>query len=277
MFVMLFGYPCFYVDAEMFGAETDDKIFALITKGFSPETRAGYGAHFPASIPCSDSAKDLISKLLTTDPARRISASEALEHPWLTGSTASDKPMLSNVLNSLKAFQAKQKFKVSVLNMMSSSMSEDEIQQLKHTFKALDENGDGVITLAELKKAVAEGDAALASRADEIERLMQSADVNGDGVLSYDELLLTCVQRKLNAKEERIWEAFCRLDLNGDGRVTVDELLDLARGGTLVNMRGEKLSAADAAEMIREVDLDGDGQISYDEFVKMLGGPNKLF
>jgi calcium-dependent protein kinase len=232
MFVMLFGYPCFYVDDQGApGSETDEKIFALITKGFAPVTRAGYGAHFPASIPCSDSAKDLISKLLVTDTARRLTAAEALEHPWLTGKTASDKPILSNVLNSLKAFQAKQKFKISVLNMMSSSLSDEEIAQLKSTFREIDANGDGKISVSELRDAVAKaskgegsgaGSLGVGSSAEELERLMRVADIDEDGAISYDELLLTCVQRKINAKEERIWEAFCKLDLDGNGRLTKD-------------------------------------------------------
>ena len=79
MFVMLFGYPPFYADQEKYGAETDERIFKLISHGFSPVTKPGYGAHFPASIPCSDSAKDLISHLLHMDPLQRWSAVEALE------------------------------------------------------------------------------------------------------------------------------------------------------------------------------------------------------
>ena len=215
-------------------AETDDEIFRLISKGFSPVTRAGFGAHFAATIPCSDSAKDLIARLLNSDTASRLTAAEALEHPWLTGQTASDKPILSHVLHSLKQFQAKQKFKISVLNMMSSTLTDDEIAQLKETFRAIDENGDGgterdtqhshnacathvlcademchvswlsaclfafllrcgrgdtaVVTLQELKKAVAKGDAGLVASADEIERLMKIADLDGDGVLSYEEV-----------------------------------------------------------------------------------------
>jgi Ca2+-binding EF-hand superfamily protein len=42
--------------------------------------------------------------------------------------------------------------------------------------------------------------------------------------VGYKELLSTCVNRKLVAKEERIWETFCKLDLNGDGRITVEEI-----------------------------------------------------
>ena len=82
MFVMLFGYPPFYADQDKYGAETDERIFKLISHGFQPITKAGYGPHFPASIPCSDSAKDLIAKLLQMDPAKRWSAEEALQHPW---------------------------------------------------------------------------------------------------------------------------------------------------------------------------------------------------
>jgi serine/threonine-protein kinase RCK2 len=36
----------------------------------------------------SPSAKDLLSHLLDVDPARRYTAEEALEHPWVRGDTA---------------------------------------------------------------------------------------------------------------------------------------------------------------------------------------------
>jgi Ca2+-binding EF-hand superfamily protein len=66
------------------------------------------------------------------------------------------------------------------------------------------------------------GSLGVGSSAEELERLMRVADIDEDGAISYDELLLTCVQRKINAKEERIWEAFCKLDLDGNGRLTKD-------------------------------------------------------
>lgn len=156
------------------------------------------------------------------------------QHPWLTGKTASDKPILANVLNSLKQFQAsvhnaahtvvarriqfvvlrsllllcspslspcslsnsKQKFKVGVLAMMSDSLSDDEIEQLKQTFAQLDANGDGKITLTELKQAVAKGGSNLVSSAAEIEKLLKLADVDGDGVLSYEEVRPRSQQRR---------------------------------------------------------------------------------
>ena len=41
----------------------------------------------------SESAKDLVRKLLTVDPAKRFSAKQVLEHPWISGTTASSAPL----------------------------------------------------------------------------------------------------------------------------------------------------------------------------------------
>jgi calcium-dependent protein kinase len=254
MFVMLFGYPPFYADQEKFGSFTDDKILSLVKKGFSPQTKDGYGAHFPKAIPASDSAKDLISKLLVLDIAKRLTADEALEHPWLTGETASDKPLLPKVIENLKSFDSSLKFKNAVLTMMADSLTEAELDVLTDTFKKIDENGDGHITFAEMKKALENKDMKISQ--DELSRLMKMADVNGDGVLSYEELKLTCVQRKLIAKEERIWAAFCKLDLDGDGKISTKEIQKV-------------LGAEDAKSLIDEVDKNGDGEVDYDEFMSM--------
>ena len=255
MFVMLFGYPPFYADQEKYGAETDDRIFRLIQHGFSPVTKQGYGAHFPAAIPCSDSAKDLIAKLLQMDPVKRWTAAEALEHPWMTGEQASDAPVLTHVLTNLRNFQANYKFKQAVLTMMTSSLSETEVEELKKAFQTIDENHDGTITQAELRKAL---QSSASGNDASVAELIRLADVDGDGKLSYNELLLTCVQKRLAAKEDRLWDAFCRFDLNQDGKVSVEELKSVLAA-----------NERDVREWMSEVDVDGDGMVSYDEFLSM--------
>jgi len=230
----------------------------LVRKGFDPVTKDGYGPHFPSSIPCSESAKDLMTKLLTLNTAKRITAAEALEHLWLTGERADNKPMLGTVLTNLNNFNHKYKFKQALLNIMSDTMTDAELTSLQKTFKTLDENGDGVITVAELTNAINKwgGHEHKNPDTEYLFNMMKSADLDGDGALSYNELLMTCVQRKLNAKEERLWSAFCKLDLDADGTITKAEIEQV-------------LNTKDAQALIAEVDKNGDGKVDYEEFIAM--------
>ncbi|CAB1109092.1 unnamed protein product [Ectocarpus sp. CCAP 1310/34] len=71
----------------------------------------------------SDDAKDLIAKLLTVDPAKRLTASEACKHPWLT----TDAPNLSchNLsarLEDLKVFNTKRKLRAAVKTVVAMSI-----------------------------------------------------------------------------------------------------------------------------------------------------------
>ena len=58
-----------------FDGRNDEETFQLISRGHFT---------FPSSsIFLSSDAKDFVAKLLVTDPRRRMTAAEALNHPWL--------------------------------------------------------------------------------------------------------------------------------------------------------------------------------------------------
>jgi len=100
MYILLCGFPPFYDDNVQV-------LFEQILSGhfdFPPTYWAGV----------SDSAKDLIRKLLNVDPKKRLTATQALEHPWLRGETAPDVHLASTV-KSMKSFNARRKLKLAVL------------------------------------------------------------------------------------------------------------------------------------------------------------------
>jgi calcium-dependent protein kinase len=56
----------------------------------------------------SEEAKDLVRRLLTFDPAKRIPASDALQHPWIKKQAATekvDKNLASKALGNLRNFR----------------------------------------------------------------------------------------------------------------------------------------------------------------------------
>lgn len=89
-------------------------------------------------------------------------------------------------------------------------------------FKAIDTNGDGVLSQAELAAAEAKGlQNRLAMARSRMEAEFAKLDTNHDGQLSKVEFLVAAPQPPTSAPD--VSAAFARLDTNKDGKVTVTE------------------------------------------------------
>jgi len=130
-FAVLLGFPPFYSHNEQGSCDSNDEIYKKVANGFTAETRAGYGAWFPEKICASDSAKDLISRLLVTEVAPRMTADEALSHPWLKGETASEAPIDITVL---QKFSQDIAFKQVVTDLMVDTLSADQVRHIRLLF-----------------------------------------------------------------------------------------------------------------------------------------------
>lgn len=244
-FVMVFGYPPF--DADDLNST---KIVDQLEKGFDPVTKPGHGPWFPEKIPCSPALKDLISKMLTKDTATRISAAEALEHPWVRAKTLSNKKISEAVLKPVNRFTKPTKlrdFLLPTLADQNAPLSELDISELKEQFKLLDKNGDGLIT------------------PEDLQGLFESSTINhifevagNDQNISYEDLLNIAMQKRLVSKEDRLQNLFGKLDVNGKGCVTEK---DIKRYCDVVTPK--------AQEIIAEVDSNGKGGMDYDDFVNI--------
>jgi len=83
-------------------------------------------------------------------------------------------------MQSLKKFQHHKKLKQAALTAIAVQANPKDIKQLKDTFIALDKNGDGSLTLEELKAGLTDF-----KNADEILELMQAADTDHSGTINY--------------------------------------------------------------------------------------------
>lgn len=215
----------------------------------------------------SESAKDLVRRMLTQDPKKRITAAEVLEHPWIKdGGEASDKPIDSAVLSRMKQFRAMNKLKKLALKVIAENLSAEEIHGLKAMFTNMDTDKSGTITYEELKAGLARLGSKLTEA--EVRQLMDAADVDGNGTIDYIEFITATMHRHRLEREENLYKAFQYFDKDSSGFITRDEL------ETAMQEHGVG-DQATIKEIIDEVDSDNDGNINYEEFCNMMRTGNQ--
>lgn len=248
LYILLSGVPPFW-------AETEKGIFDAILEGV-----IDFESQPWPSI--SRSAKDLVQKMLTQDPRKRITSTQVLEHPWLReGGEALDKPIDSAVLSRMKQFRAMNKLKKLALKVIAESMSEEEIKGLKAMFVNMDTDKSGSITYEELKTGLARLGSKLSET--EVKQLMEAADVDGNGTIDYIEFITATMHRHRLERDEHLYKAFCHFDTDNSGYITMDELEKAMKEYGM----GDESTIKD---IISEVDTDNDGRINYEEFCTMM-------
>ncbi|KAL6992788.1 Calcium-dependent protein kinase 19 [Sarracenia purpurea var. burkii] len=248
LYVLLSGVPPFW-------AETEKGIFDAILEG-----EIDFDSQPWPSI--SNSAKDLVRKMLTQDPKKRITSAQVLDHPWIReDGEASDKPIDSAVLSRMKQFRAMNKLKKLALKVIAENLSEEEIKGLKAMFTNLDTDNSGAITYEELKTGLARLGSKLSEA--EVKQLMEAADVDGNGTIDYIEFITATMHRHKLERDEHLFKAFQYFDTDSSGFITMDEL------ETAMKEYGMGDDAT-IREIISEVDTDNDGRINYEEFCTMM-------
>eukprot|EP00742_Colponemidia_sp_Colp-10_P000181 GILJ01000202.1.p1 GENE.GILJ01000202.1~~GILJ01000202.1.p1 ORF type:complete len:469 (+),score=93.72 GILJ01000202.1:43-1449(+) len=250
LYILLCGYPPFYGD-------NDAQILERVRRG-----QYSFSGREWDSV--SESAKDLIRHLLKLNPAERYTAEQAYQHPWIVNAAGGPavNPISVETLNAMKNFRANEKLKRAALTLIAAQASESEILELRNIFLALDKNGDGCLTLAELTEGVQSMGHTPVQ--EELQRVLAGVDTDGSGSIDYTEFIAATLDRRLYLQEEKLWSAFRVFDKDGSGRITAQELREvLSRGNDVVDQRV-------AEEIIREVDTNGDGEIDFDEFITMM-------
>uniref|UniRef100_A0A674NDJ5 calcium/calmodulin-dependent protein kinase n=1 Tax=Takifugu rubripes TaxID=31033 RepID=A0A674NDJ5_TAKRU len=110
LYILLVGYPPFW-------DEDQHRLYQQIKAG-------AYDFPSPEWDTVTPEAKDLINKMLTINPAKRVTASDALKHPWICQrSTVASMMHRQETVECLKKFNARRKLKGAILTTMSSLTS----------------------------------------------------------------------------------------------------------------------------------------------------------
>lgn len=243
LYILLCGLP-------PFNGEDDNEIFEEIKKR---------KFDFPDDLfhDVSDDAKDLITKMLSSADVR-LTAGEVLNHPWVKrlapNSTGEALPINPNTF---KSYSTANKLKKAVLTYMASRMDEAEVKKLKETFQSIDENGDGMLSLEELKTAIAKEKVDIPN----IEEIFKSIDTDNSGVIDYTEFIAASIDKNTYMQEAKLKDAFKLFDSDGSGKISKEEITKI--------LKSEK-DLDYINKLIDKYDTNKDGEIDYDEFLNMM-------
>jgi calcium-dependent protein kinase len=153
-----------------------------------------------------------------------------------------------------------------------SSITEEELHTLQNEFIDLDADGNGVVSIEELRALLMSMRISLRLSESQIKRCLKQIDVNGDGTVDKDEMMDILkkfdtegvIYKALNARSN-IRKDFLRYDTDESGYITKEELVQIIKDRTGIAVPAKHLDL-----MVKEVDENDDNRINYEEFVKLM-------
>jgi len=205
-----------------------------------------------------ETAQDFVNKLLVVDPDQRVSAEDALHHPWIVNREHSrSEPVHDDMLAALCSFSESTLFKRSCLQVAAWSLTSEQRSKVRDEFLKLDTAGKGTITFSELREVLKEHSSHGAEATEEA--LHTLGDTNDE--IHYSEFLAAMVSTQIALNDNLLLETFRRFDADGSGFITSENLRAVL---------GSTFDEEVLSEMLAEADTSHDGKVSLHEFMQYM-------
>ncbi|GJV30193.1 CDPK-related kinase 3 [Tanacetum coccineum] len=209
----------------------------------------------------SPEAKDFVKRLLNKDYRKRMSAAQALTHPWLS-SESHPIPLDILIYKLVKSYLHASPFKRAALKALSKALTENELVYLRAQFMLLEPNKDGRVSLDNFRMALLRNatDAMKESRVPDILNAMAPLSYRK---MDFEEFCAAAISTyQLEALET--WEqigstAFEYFEQEGNRSVSVEEL-------------ARELNVGPTAHSILKDWVRSDGKLSLLGYTKFLHG-----
>jgi calcium-dependent protein kinase len=261
-YILFCGSPPFYSHYE--GKRGDEDIFKKIRK-------AKFTFEDSEWKHVSPHARKFVSDLLVLDVRKRPTAFEALEHPWVVEHMPKMKQvnLSSEAMGSMKGFRKQGKVQKAALNMVAKNVPTDKVEELSEMFLSMDANGDGMLSMDELKTGLEKS--GLGEVNADLKEMMDALDADGSGRIDYSEFVAATMSKKMANSYDSIWQVFKQFDRDNSGSISKDDLAIVLSDGAMEGFDGLQGDLKDEIlKLINEYDKNSDGVIDFDEFMALM-------
>ncbi|XP_042004878.1 CDPK-related protein kinase-like isoform X2 [Salvia splendens] len=203
-----------------FWARTESGIFRAVLKaspGFNDDP-------WPSS---SSESKDFVRCLLCKDPGRRISAAQALCHPWLRDHEKVKLQLDVHVFRPMRAYMRSSPLRRAALRALSKVLRADELYYLEKQFGLLSPDANAGITLETIKMALMKS-ATDAMKESRILDFLEPLNTLGYRKMHRDEFCAAALSvhqmEIVDGWEERARSAYAIFERDGNRAILIQEL-----------------------------------------------------
>ena len=263
MYILLTGLP-------PFNGENDEEIMTKIMNGKFDMNK------YPWPI-ISSEAKDLIKRLLEFDCNKRITAEEALQHPWFESKQVKSEDNAglfkiknpNKLLNNLINYRSDNVLKCAILAyLVHNNIQLNQVHEAIKLFNKIDKNGDGQISREELYKGL-ENFLKLSGKElqDKVNIIFNNIDTDHNGYIEYEEFIRAAVDKEYFLSDNFLRFAFDYFDRDKNGQISFDEIKQIFYQNDKNKHNSE--AQKQLQKSFEEMDINGDGILSFEEFVEM--------
>ena len=251
----------FIVGHAPFDGCDDDEITTNIQRGV-------YRKNDRRWIKASKEVKDLIQKLLTYRPSQRLSAIQALNHPWFKITDSNilydnvPKGDIISCIKNLLTYNINNKLEELFLAYIIHNIPRNkEAKSAIKLFKLVNENKDGKLQKNELKKTLLNFVTEAFLIQNDFDEKFEMMDGNNKGYINYEEFLRASLDRKKILTDKILHYAFNYFDSEKSGFI---------KKNRMKRIFGNRIDNYVFQSIFDEIDLDKDGKINFNDFKKLL-------
>jgi calcium-dependent protein kinase len=246
-----------------FEGHTDQETAVLVEMG-------EYELDIPEWENISKEAKDFVSKCLAYEEKDRLTAAQALEHPWIRNCRSninseyykSAATQCVGAMNNLQKFHAQSKLKQATCTFIASQLvSKDEKESIDKLFRSMDTDSDGKLGRPEVRVGYKN---IFGQEFDdkELDKLFQEVDMNGDGIIEYSEFVVAAMNEELLLSTNNLRKAFEMFDHDSDGKISRADLVQVMKsfGG------GVEVEDVIVDKIMNQVDINATGTVDFEQF-----------
>lgn len=213
----------------------------------------------------SSEAKDFVKRLLNKDPRKRMTAAQALSHPWIRNTNGVKVPLDVSILRHMKGYMRSSALRKAAVRAVVKTLATDELYYLKEQFSLLEPSKNGSISMENIKATLMKH-ATDAMKESRVHDFLTSLNALQYRRMEFDEFCAAAISvHQLEALER--WEQHARcayelFDKEGNRAIMIEELASELGLGPSVPVHSV------LHDWIRHTD----GKLSFLGFVKLLHG-----